>query len=579
MNAGSFQTLRRRTRTVALFAFVLLLLTGTVVMAAPTGKSHKKPQAAKPAAVSTAVRYAEAIAKGDRTTFARLDFSCQYRLITSQPSGVKRFPAEKDSWYDACWQGLSAAHAPLLAREDVGMEVLWPTNGHLVFFREALDSYPASAFVMDALGLSPPGSGLHLDPVGTEKTTPVSFRLHADGRVIAVPATLVKLTVTYQDPLTSPIAYAPGSYQFTSTTERPRLALKSTTLQWVVVSGLKRHGFVSDEAVVNLPVRELREGEDFQEAIPFATERSRVVPKTAAWWQPTDAPGVLVAAAARAATFPELRDRVALLNRVLLINPTQPEALTVLSRHLYEGILKQAVEAHNLNIKNPALAVALNEFYWNTYAQTTRTDLSLGMVMGGFDKPTTADYLYRMIPAMEKLAQLRPEQLDNRVHLGTAYRWNNDQLAAIATHEALVKDIPAERKAARAQALIELAWSRINQVAWNRRMEDPQIQMAHDDAAEAYKISDLPVDKFMAAYTMAYSMLYMPSRDNKSILDRLTDAKQWYDRIPNASPAEWQYMLGSEQMKAVLDADPAFQPLLAASDQGSMVSSSATGTP
>jgi hypothetical protein len=493
-----------------------------------------------------------------------MDFACQYRLVSTNPSKTKGVP-EPDASYESCWQQLAAAHAPVLQREDVGMDVIWPSNGHLAFYREGLEHYPASAFVMDSLGLSPPGTGLHLDPAGTSTLPPVSFRLRPEGRVIAVPATLVKMIVTYQDPLTSPIAYAPGSYQFTSTTRRPQQALKAITLQWVVVSGLKRHGFPSDQAVVNLPVTTLREGEDFQEAVPFATERSKILPGSAVWWTPTDGPGLLVAAAARAATFPELRDRVALLNRVLLIDPNQPEALMVLSRHLYETILKQAGPAKDLQIKDPALAAVLNEFYWNTYAQTTRTDLSLGMVMGGFSQPTTADLLYRMIPAMERLAKTRPEQLDNRTHLGTAYRWNNDQRAAIATHETLVNDIPQERVAARAQALIELAWSRINQVAWNRRMEDPEIQKAFEDAAEAYKTAELPVDKFMAAYTMAYSMLYMPNRDNKGMLDHLTEAKQWYDQIPNSTPAAWHYVLESEQLKAVLDADPAFKPLLAAS--------------
>jgi hypothetical protein len=550
--------------TLALVIF--LFTTGTFAFAAPTGKSHKPTNSKKPSpAVTAALQYAEAVAKGDRVTFAKIDFACQFRLVAGAPSGVKRFPPDGDPFYESCWQQVTAAHAPVLKREDVGMDVVWPSNGHLVFYREALDHYPASAFVTDALGLSPPGPGLHLDPAGTASLPSVSFRLRPNGRTIAVPATLVKLTVTYQDPLTAPLAYAPGSYQFTSTTKRPQRVLKAVTVQWVVVSGLQRHGFPADRAVVNLPVTTLREGEDFQEAVPFATERSRMVTGSPVWWTPTDAPGLLVAAAARAATFPELRDRVALLNRVLVIDSNQPEALTVLSRHLYEAILKQAGTAHTLHIKNPALAVVLNEFYWNTYAQTTRTDLSLGMVMGGFAQPTTADFLYRMIPAMETLAKVRPEQLDNRTHLGTAYRWNNDQKAAIATHEALVKEIPQERVAARAQALIELAWSRINQVAWNRRMEDPEIQKAFDDAAEAYKTAELPVDKFMAAYTMAYSMLYMPSRDNKGMLERLTDAKQWYDQIPNGSPAGWQYVLESEQLKAVLDADPAFKPLLAAS--------------
>ncbi|HET6675155.1 MAG TPA: hypothetical protein VFG71_07435 [Nitrospiraceae bacterium] len=550
----------------ALIFILFVLLPGAHVAAAPTGKSHKQTRSAKVApAIATAVQYAEAISKGDRTTFGKMDFACQYHLVSTRPAKGKSAAPQREDSFESCWQQLTAAHAPLLKREDVGMDVLWPNNGHLVFYREGLEHYPASAFVMDSLGMSPPGTGLHLDPAGTSSLPPVSFRLRPDGRVIAVPATLVKMTVTYQDPLTSPITYAAGSYQFTSTTRRLQQALKTVTVQWVVVSGLKRHGFPADQAVVNLPVSTLREGEDFQEAVPFATERSQIVAGSPVWWTPADGPGLLVAAAARAATFPELRDRVALLNRVLLIDPNQPEALMVLSRHLYEAILKQAGTAQELHVKDSALAAMMNEFYWNTYAQTTRTDLSLGMVMGGFAQPTTADLLYRMIPAMERLAKVRPEQLDNRTHLGTAYRWNNDQRAAIAIHEALVNDIPKERVPARAQALIELAWSRINQVAWNRRMEDPEIQKAFEDAGEAYKTAELPVDKFMAAYTMAYSMLYMPNRDNKGMLEHLTEAKQWYDQIPHATPAAWQYVLGSEQLKAVLDADPAFKPLLAAS--------------
>ncbi|HEX2056268.1 MAG TPA: hypothetical protein VHF07_07230 [Nitrospiraceae bacterium] len=566
MDLVQFPPHRRWMLISGLTVMALLCALVTGASAAPTGKSHKPSRQSKfSPAVAIAVQYAEAIAKGDRSTFAKLDFACLYRMAAAGSSTKKGAAPARDHADETCWKDLAAAHAPSLAREDVGMDAMWPSNGNLVFYRERLDGYPASAFVMDALGLSPPGTGLHLDPAGTATIPSVSFRLRPNGRTIAVPATLVKLTVTYQDPLTAPISYAPGSYQFTSTTERPQLVLKAVTVQWVVVSGLKRHGFASDWAVVNLPVSALREGENFQEAVPFSTERSRVVADTPVWWSPGDVPGLLIAAAARAAAFPELRDRVALLNRILLIDPNQPEALTILSRHLYDAILKQAGAAHNLHIKDPALAVALNEFYWNTYAQTIRTDLSLGMVMGGFAQPTTADYLYRMIPAMERLAKVRPEQLDNRTHLGTAYRWNNDQQAAIATHEALVNDIPPERTAARAQALIELAWSRINQVAWNRRMEDPEIQKAFDNAAEAFKTADLPVDKFMAAYTMAYSMLYMPSRDNKGMLEHLTEAKQWYDQIPNESPAAWQYMLESEQLKAVLDADPAFKPLLAAS--------------
>ena len=122
-------------------------------------------------------------------------------------------------------------------------------------------------------------------------------------------------------------------------------------------------------------------------------------------------PGCWSPRAARAAAFPALRDRVALLNRVLIIDPNQADALTVLTRDLYAVILRDAMSAHKLTVKDPALAMAVNEQYWNVYAQGERFDLSLNMEMGGLDKPTTADYLYRLLPALRTLAQVRPEQL------------------------------------------------------------------------------------------------------------------------------------------------------------------------
>ena len=170
-----------------------------------------------------------------------------------------------------------------------------------------------------------------------------------------------------------------------------------------------------------------------------------------------------------------------MLNRVLIVDPHQTEALTVLSRHLYAMILREAFPFHKLMVNDPALFLVVNEHFWNIYAQSTRMDLSLGMEMGGFDKPTTADYLYRMLSAMQTLAAVRPDQLDNRFRLGVALRWNNDQGPSIETHQSLVKAIPAEQRAGRAEALLQLAWSRINKVAWNRilttRIFAPRIKM------------------------------------------------------------------------------------------------------
>jgi len=209
----------------------------------------------------------------------------------------------------------------------------------------------------------------------------------------------------------------------------------------------------------------------------------------------------------------------------------------------------------------------VNEHFWNIYAQGVRMDLSLGMEMGGFDKPTTADYLYRMLSAMQILAVVRPEQLDNHFRLGVAYRWNNDQEAAISTHQFLVKAIPVERRAGKAEALLQLAWSRINKVAWNRILDDSDIRAAYQDADDALSLADLPLDKFMAEYTKAYSLLFTPDRDNQALLERLTEAKRWFADIPGQTPEIWQFFLGAESLKAVLDADSIFQPILAQAEE------------
>jgi hypothetical protein len=543
-------------------------LSANPTQAAPAHKK-KSVAAVKSPATETARRYAAAIAAGDRVAAGQLDFACQYRLVSAAPTGLKSYPSAGDPAYDSCWQDLKTAHAPALKRDDVGMTVLWPSASPLVLFGDELPRMPASAFVMDELGISPPGSGLHLTVSKSQPLPSGSFRLNTTGKILAVPTTLVTLTVSYQDPLASPVTYAAGTVKWTNTIKRARKSLKSADIQWVVFTGLKKHGFPGDTAVFNLPVVTQPSVPGMApEKIPFTTEVSRVLPDSLVWWGPADQPGTLTAAAARAATFPELRDRVALLNRILLIDPNQADALTVLTRNLYAILLREGSKGHNLLVKDPALSLVVNEFYWNIYAQSTRTDLSNGMEMGGFSQPTPADFLFRLLPASQALAQVHPEQLDNRFRLGVAYRWNNDQQAAIETHEALVKDIPDTRKSAKAEALLQLAWSRLHKSAWNRILHDPEINRAYSDADASLAVADLPLDKFLAEYTMAYSMIFMPNYGDKAkLLHHVTEAKRWFDEVPGKTDEVWRYFLHSELLKAVLDADPMFQPILATAEE------------
>jgi hypothetical protein len=536
--------------------------------AASASAGAKKSKQAVTATEATAQRYAEAMGAGNKFVVGQLDFACQYPLVAAAPHGIKASPTYSGPVYDSCWQRLREAHASTLIRTDVGMEILWPSNGELVFFSEDLHRYPASAFVTDSLGLTPPGTGFRTHIIGSTPLPSASFRLRPNDRIVAVPTSLVKLSISYQDPLTAPVTYAPGSVKWTTTIKRTRRALKDITVQWVVLSGLKKYGFAGDTAVVNLPVTSgAIFGSGRQEQIPFVTETSRALPDSLVWWGPADAPGLLTAGVARAAGLPELRDRVAMLNRILIIDPHQAEALRVLSQQLYAMVLREAIPFHKLTVKDPTLALLVNEHFWNIYSQSVRVDLSLGMEMGGFDKPTTADYLYRMLSAMQALAIVRPEQLDNRARLGVALRWNNDQEPSIATHQSLVNAILPERKADRADALLQLAWSRVNKVAWNRIFDDSDIRAAYQDADEALTLTDQPLDKFMAEYTKAYSLLFTPDRDNRALLERLSEAKRWFAEIPGQTPDIWNFFIGAESLKAVLDADPIFQPVLAQAEE------------
>ena len=554
----------RMTSLMFLFIFLSLSATWDVAPALAGERAKKgKVPALSPAALA-ARQYEEALSTGDRTAAGRLDFGCLYRLVSTAAKRVTALPAPSDRYYADCWSQITEAHTKAIEHQDQGVYTIWPGKERLVFFTEELAEYSPSFFVMDQLGLSPPGTGLRMELQDTRRLPAASFRLAANVPVVEAPASLVRMKVTYKDPLTSPVTFKPGlMMKFTNVIKSPKQVLKSLTVRLVVLSGLRRAGFPVDAAVLNLSVTQ-SDGT----VVPFVTERGGYEAESATWWVPSDTDGLLVAAVGQALKYPEQQDRIAMLNRVLLLDPFQTEALTTLSRELYQTVLNMGATAHRVSLGDRALAARFNELYWNAYSVSMRTDISLGMEMGGrlgLAQPTAADYLYRMFPPMEKLAKVRPEDLENRLRLGMAYRWNNDQLTAIETHEALLKDVRPELPAFKARVLTELAWSRIARVAWNRTFDDPGLTQAYKEAEEALDLSTNALDKFTAAYTMAYSLAFTPQRDNKAMLQLLTDAHHWYLRLPGASQESWLYLLGNDTLKPVVSTDPAFKPLLAAS--------------
>jgi hypothetical protein len=295
---------------------------------AAQAQKQSKASATKPSPAAVAAqRYVQAMASGDRVAVGRLDFACQYRIVSSSTKRLDKYPPDADPVYAKCGEPIAEANNAVVERRELGMDVMWPGKGALVFFGEDLSLYPASAFVMELLGMSPPAGGLRAELVDTSPLPAASFRLRDEAPMVPAAATLVRLRIAYRDPLTSPVTYAEGAYKWTNTVKRPRQALKAITLKWVVLSGLRKHGFPGDVAVLNLPVAKLSdEAGGPREAIPFVTETSGVVPGSTVWWGPADAPGLMIAAVGRAVQYPDQRDRVALLNRVLIIDPAQPGA-------------------------------------------------------------------------------------------------------------------------------------------------------------------------------------------------------------------------------------------------------------
>lgn len=253
-----------------------------------------------------------------------------------------------------------------------------------------------------------------------------------------------------------------------------------------------------------------------------------------------------------------------MLNRVLAVNPSHAEGLRAITAELYDGLMDFAARTHGVQVEDETLYQAFNELYWTVQSQTDRMDISLHMEMGGKSDPTPADYLYRLIPAMETLADLQPEDVETRLKLSLAYRWTNDQITAIATPQGLLSEVPADQTRLRARILMAIAWSRISKVAWNRNFDDPDIVRGYEDADTAFKLSSDPLIKFSAAYAKAYSLVFRPKRDNQAMLTLLTEARRWYQQIPGATNQSWVYLLQNDTLKGFVDTDPAFQSLVAA---------------
>ncbi len=518
--------------------------------------------------LTTITEYAQAIGKNDRVAAGQRDFVCLMKMAQQQLLSDGNFPDALSPVYEWCAKRRTDAHGRVLNQHDGGLDNIWPGPGKLVDFEDFQRFYIAetsskqlapSFFVMHEIARHEPEHPFTIEAVESGTLPHASFPSPDESTVHAAPTSYVITTVSYPNPLTAPVSNGPGAADWVVPYKKVQRVVQSVKVKWVVLSDLKQLGFPIDHAVLDLPL----DG-PHGTTIPFVVDAGGLVPHSTKWFGPDDQTEAALAGVKQAQAASAPLDALMQLNRALMIAPNNHQVLSVFANELYEGLLNYGGRLHGISIENAILAQRFNELYWTVKSQTDRFDLGLGMVTGGKAEPTPADYLYRMIPVMEALASLEPGDFNNRMHLISTYRWNNDQQAALSAPQELLAEVPSEQDEVRSKVLLELAWARIGKVAWNRHFDDPDIHKGYNEAKQALDLTNDPLNKFTATYAMAYSLAFHVPRDNQAMLKLLLQAKDWYEKIPGANAQSWAYMLENDTLKGLVQTNPAFKSLLAA---------------
>ena len=514
-------------------------------------------------------RFSDAVASGDIQGVAQNDFVCLLKMMKAGSIENGAFPPASDPVYAWCWDRIVRAHTEVIESRDRALDELWPGVGKLVNYsdfkrfliaetqtRERAPSF----FVMSQIGKIAGSPGYFLEIVGTGNLPHASFQVQGEDHAVAVPTIFVRTRISYPNPMTSPVANGPKQMDWAVPYKKPIHPVKAVTVKWVVLLGLKKYGFPTDAAVLNIPLES-----SLGTPIPFVMNAGGFEQKTTEYWDPQEAQPLLNQGVDHAKGLVTSRERISMLNRVLAVDPSHVPALQAITNELYEGLLAHAVRNHRVEVSSDLLYQGFNELYWTVQSQTDRFDISTHMEMGGKTEPTPADYLFRMIPAMETLADLQPGDFEIRLKLVSAYRWAGDDVSAIMAPQQLLADVPNGQTQLRARILLTIAWSRIGKVAYWRHFDAPDLIQGYEEADEAFKLANDPLVKFSASYAKAYSLAFRPKQDTGAMLKLLTEARQWYQKIPGADNQSWVYLLQNDTLKGYIKTDPAFQSLLASS--------------
>jgi len=288
--------------------------------------------------------------------------------------------------------------------------------------------------------------------------------------------------------------------------------VREVVVRVIVITGLRQHRYPTDEAVLDeaLPdapaipgarggyAHEI--GRAFQRPDERSTETelaSGLVPGSARWWERAQAADVYAATLQRVRGLSLSPERTVLLTRLLRLDPGDPEVNEMLGQDLYTVFLREGLSRSGISSRDEETTLRLAELYWNLQALTWRQELAEVAV----GHSSTAEALYGALRALELAGRGGRETFEITRQLGALSRWNNDASTALAAHEALLARL-APDDPRRGQVLAEMAWDRIQWVAWYRRYDHPWVAQARREATEAQALARDPVDRLIAAQAM-----------------------------------------------------------------------------
>ena len=541
---------------------LILLLIGPIEFTFAL-QSHAAPARTKSGhdGSSFALRYVEALAHSQIDTWAAADLGCLSRVRAAAGGGSSKLTPDVSR---RCWDDTLRGHTAMVTQQvesgvfsatgrGVGLGLLHDRHRATENWKD----YPPAVFVSPPVILKEHAPIPRMTIVRTSSWQPLALSQIKGTDLVSLQGQAVDIKIAYPDPLTAPLALRPEEIWWVNGARRHFGPVREVVARFIVVTGLRKFGFSVDQAVMNEVLPEVplistthyglrpdngRRFDQFDQAHRLL--KGELVAGSARWWDRTNAESVIQATLDRAAHL-SAAQRTGLLTRLLLIDPTHVETHELGGEDAYQDLLKQGIAKGGLAARDESALKRITELYWTIQAQTWRQELTA--ISEGYEP--AADALYRAMASYESITEQHRATPEERRRLGVLTRWNNDPIAALNIHEALLRDT-TEGTADYGIILTEVVWDRIQWVSWQRRYDHPWLQQANVEAEQAAQLLTHPYDAISAHYAQVVIESLLAPRDQDRFQQRLQQSKRDLGLIPGVKGLSGQ-LLANDLVKAL----------------------------